>query len=171
MSMWSIPTLIPQLFSLLASAITGEAPTLAPIIGPEPKTTDGGTAEDAIRARNQLALLTGGTIAIIGAPAIYAASLKLRKGRKKRIMTEKDIMFGRSLENASTQATGLLMTGLAAPAIAAVTAYILVQKLEDAKVITKGLGNATQGLLTVAAAGPAIQGIGQIAGSAFKAAK
>jgi hypothetical protein len=79
--------------------------------------------------------------------------------------------LGKSLENASSQATGVILTGLAAPAISTAIAYILVQKLEDAKLITKGLGDATQGLLTVAAAGPMIQGIGQIAGSAFKAGK
>ena len=122
------------------------------------------------RARKQLAALAAGTAVIVGAPTLYIA-LKGRKRGKRARITEKDVMLGKSLENASTQATALAMTGLASPAIAAVAAYLLIQKLEDSAFITKGLGNAAQTLLTVAAAGPAIQGIGQIAGSAFKAAK
>jgi hypothetical protein len=63
------------------------------------------------------------------------------------------------------------VTALAAPAVAAGITYITVQKLEDAEYITKGLGDGIQTLMAVAAAGPAIAGIGQIATSAFKKGK
>jgi len=165
MSMWSLPTFIIQLFSETASAITGEQPSITPT------DTTGQTPADIAKARTQLAYLGLGTLAVIGAPTIYAAALNARKGRKKRKLSENDMMIGRSLENASTQATGLLMTGLASPVIACVLGYVLVQKLEDAKYITTGLGNAAQTLMSVSAAAPMIQGIGQVAGSAFKAAK
>lgn len=149
---------------------TAEAVTPGDTVPNIPQTTDGGTDDDAMRARLQLAAFVGGLIAVVSAPAIYALS-KTQKGRKKKKMTDKELMVGQSLENASAQATGLLMTAVATPALATALAYILVQKMEDGRIITKGLGNATQGLLTVAAAGPAIQGIGQIAGSAFKRGK
>ena len=125
-----------------------------------------GTDDVATRARTkkQLQLLGAATLALIAAPALYSAS-------SKRKLKESDIRTGIALENASAQATGVLMTALAAPAISTGIAYILVQKLEDAGYVSRGLGNATQGLLTVAAAGPAIQGIGAIVGSAFRKAK
>ena len=135
-----------------------------------PKTTDSGTDDDANLARAQLVKFSALVVGLLAAPAVYAA-YKLQKRGKKQKLSESEERLGVSLENASTQATGVLMTSLAAPAISTAVAYIIVQKLEDAKIITKGLGNATQGLLTVAAAGPAIQGIGQIASSAFKKGK
>jgi heme/copper-type cytochrome/quinol oxidase subunit 2 len=134
---------------------------------PEPGTD---SPENEAVARKQLAVVGVAALALVSAPALYIAYKASSKG-KKRKMNEKELMYGQTLENASTQATGVLMTALAAPALSTAAAYILVQKLEDAKFITRGLGNATQGLLTVAAAGPALQGIGAIAGSAFKRGK
>jgi len=122
------------------------------------------STETQARTKTQLGILGAAVLALIAAPALYSAS-------SKRKLKESDIRTGVALENASAQATGVLMTSLAAPAISTAVAYILVQKLEDAGYISRGLGNATQGLLTVAAAGPAIQGIGAIAGSAFRKAK
>lgn len=152
------------IFSFLAGALTGQDLT-------ETTRTPGtSTEQEAAIAKTDLALVGAGILGCIAAPAIYASYKGVGKRRKKKL-TDKEMLIGRSLENASSQATGLLMTALAAPAIATASAYILVQKLEDAKIITKGLGDATQGLLTVAAAGPALQGIGQIAGSAFTKAK
>ena len=122
------------------------------------------SADTQARTKRQLQILGAATLALIAAPALYSAS-------SKRKLKESDIRTGIALENASAQATGVLMTALAAPAISTGIAYILVQKLEDAGYVSRGLGNATQGLLTVAAAGPAIQGIGAIVGSAFRKAK
>jgi hypothetical protein len=131
----------------------------------------GDGVESILRARRQLAIFGIALVGLVGAPTLYAWHLKNRKGKKHRAITDKDEMIGKSLENSSTQATGVLMTALAAPAISTATAYVIVQKLEDARIISKGLGDAAQGLLTVAAAGPMIQGIGQIATSAFKKGK
>lgn len=128
------------------------------------------TTVQTLAARKQLATLTAAMVGVVAAPAIYAAYLGSSKKRKKKL-TDKQIIQGKAIENASAQATGVLMTAIAAPAIAAASAYILVQKLEDGRLITKGLGDAAQALLAVAAAGPAIQGVGQIAGSAFTKAK
>lgn len=138
-------------------------------VNPPPATTDTGTVADAYKAQSQLVKFLAILGAVVAAPAAYA--LSVQKRRRKRDLTKKEVVVGSALENASTQATGVIMTALAAPAISTAVAYILVQKMEDAKWISKGLGDATQGLLTVAAAGPAIQGIGQIAGSAFKKGK
>lgn len=126
--------------------------------------------ENVIKSRNQLAVLLAGGAAVVALPALYVA-YKGRKKGKKRKWTDEQLMMGTSLENASQSATGLLMTMMAAPAISTAVAYIIVQKLEDARIISRGLGNATQGLLTVAAAGPAIQGIGGIVRSAFTKGK
>lgn len=127
------------------------------------------SAEAMAAARAQLQYVGLGALALVSAPVIYAASMK--KIRKKSRLTKRQERIGVSLENASQQATGVMMTALAAPALSAAAAYILIQKLEDAQYISRSLGNATQALLTVAAAGPAIQGIGQIATSAFRGGK
>ena len=132
---------------------------------PTPGTDD---TANVVAARKQLAYLLGGTLVVVGAPAIYAYSLG---SKKKRKLTDKELVLGQTLENASSQATGLLQTLIASPPIATAAAYILVQKAEDAQYIVRGLGNAAQGLLTVQAAGPMIQGIGSIVGSAFKKGK
>lgn len=123
---------------------------------------------DVAVARRQLKnfLITGGLI--VGVPIAYAAVVAATRKKGAKITPQQE-MVGRTLENASSQATGLCLTALASPVIAAAASYILVQKMEDAEYISKGLGNAAQTLLTVSAAGPAIQGIGQIAQSAFQA--
>ena len=123
---------------------------------------------DVAQARRQLNLflLAGGLI--VGVPIVYAAAVAATR-KKGAPITPQQEMLGKTFENASQQATGLAITALATPVIAAATSYILVQKLEDAEYISKGLGNAAQTLLAVSAAGPMIQGIGAIAGSAFKA--
>lgn len=135
-----------------------------------PARTDTDDPNAVQRARNQLKLFLLGLVAVVGAPTGYALWKSSRKG-KKRSFSERDMIVGVNLENTSSQATGVLLTAIASPAISTAASYILVQKLEDANVISKGLGNAAQALLTVSAAGPAIQGVGQIAGSAFKAFK
>ena len=124
------------------------------------------TKETMLRTRKQLilgAIVVGGLVA---APAVYSAALR----RKKRL-TEREIRTGMALEQASAQITQLGMVALASPPIAAGLTYIGIQKLEDAQIISRSLGNAAQGLMTVAAAGPIIQGIGQIATSAFRKGK
>jgi hypothetical protein len=120
------------------------------------------------KARKQLNkfLLAGGLIT--GVPAAYALYTLATTKKGEKLSPRKEMM-GRSLENFSSQATGAAITALASPVIATAAAYILIQKLEDAEYISRGLGNAAQTLLTVAAAGPAISGIGGIVGSAFKA--
>jgi hypothetical protein len=144
----------------LLGATTG--PATGPVQSP-PAPALGGKTKDEDKARLHLLVTAAGLATIVAAPTYLAYSK-----RKKKHMTPRDVMLGQSLENSSAQATGVLMTAVASPAIASAAAYILVQKLEDAGLITKSLGNATQSLLTVAAAGPAIQGIGGIVSSAFK---
>ena len=119
-------------------------------------------------ARRELYLFLVAAGIIVAAPFIYAVAVAATR-KKGAPITPQQEMLGKTLENASSQATGLATTALASPVIAAAASYILVQKLEDAEYISKGLGNAAQTLLTVSAAGPAIQGIGGIVGSAFKA--
>jgi hypothetical protein len=109
----------------------------------------------------ELALLS-----LAAAPAVYALSL-----RKKKKLKAGEERLGVAMENASSALGTLTVTALAAPAVAAGITYITVQKLEDAEYITKGLGDGIQTLMAVAAAGPAIAGIGQIATSAFKKGK
>lgn len=122
---------------------------------------------------NQARLHLLGTAAAVGAitaaPALYA--LSLRKGRRKRKLTEKEIVLGEAMENASKTTSSVLVTALASPAIATAAAYIIIQKMEDARLIRKGLGNAAQTLLAVQAAGPMIGGLFQGIGSAFRRGK
>lgn len=128
------------------------------------------SSEQIMQARYHLLIAGGTALAIVGAPTMYAYS-KTKKGRKKRALSDKELMLGRSLENASLAATGLLATALATPAIGTAIAYVGVQKLEDAQLISRGLGDAAQGLMTVAAAGPAIGGVLGGVTSAFTKAK
>ena len=123
---------------------------------------------DVAMARRELYLFLVAAGMIVAAPVVYAVAVAATR-KKGAPITPQQEMLGKTLENASSQATGLATTALASPVIAAAASYILVQKLEDAEYISKGLGNAAQTLLTVSAAGPAIQGIGGIVGSAFKA--
>ena len=123
---------------------------------------------DVAQARRELNRFLWAAGLIVGVPIVYAAAVAATRKKGAQITPQQE-MLGKTLENASTQATGLAVTALASPVIAAAASYILVQKLEDAEYISKGLGNAAQTLLTVSAAGPALQGIGGIFGSAFKA--
>jgi len=133
-------------------------------------TTPGADSTEAYAtARKQLIIGAAAVGAIVAAPAIYAITRSKRSRRGKR--AQEDETLGVALENASSGATALLAVGIASPAIAAAGAYVLIQKLEDAKIISRSLGNAAQGLMAVAAAGPAIQGIGQVARSAFTKGK
>lgn len=79
--------------------------------------------------------------------------------------------MGIALENAGVQWTNTVMTMAASPAVALPLGYIGVQKLEDSKIITKGLGNAVQTLMTVAVAAPLIQMATSVGTSAFKKGK
>lgn len=170
---WVISPPLAAASEYLAYKLTGTSPGEVSDKWPHykvPEGTDGGTAADAERARYQLAALLGGALVVTAAPAMYAAAIS-GKGKRKRKLTDKEAMLGKSIENASQQATGVLMTALASPAISAVASYLIIQKLEDGRLISKGLGDAAQTLLTVSAAGPAIQGIGGMVTSAFKGMK
>ena len=124
------------------------------------------TVETRRRTRIQLILAAIAVGGIVAAPAVYSYSLR----RRKRL-TESDIRTGQTLEQASAAMTSVGMVALASPPIAAGLTYIGIQKMEDAGVISRSLGNAVQGLMTVAAAGPVIQGVGQLATSAFRKGK
>ena len=100
------------------------------------------------------------------APAVYALGL-----RRKAKLKAGEERLGVALENASTALQMPLVTALAAPAIAAGAAYLTVQKLEEAGYIDSRLGNDVQTLMSVAAAGPMIQGFANMAQSAFRKGK
>jgi len=140
-------------------------PTTGIVVFP-PETADTTpTPEQVMQARIHLLGTAAAVGAITAAPALYA--LSLRKGRRKRKLTEKEILLGETLENASKTTSSVLVTALASPAIATAAGYILIQKLEDARLIRKGLGDAAQTLLAAQAAGPMIGGLFQGIGSAF----
>lgn len=120
-----------------------------------PDTNDTEPTPDQIKqAQRHLIFLLGAAPVVTLIPALYAASL-----RSKRKLKEKDEKIGIALENASNATATLFQTCLASPVIAAVYAYLVIQKAEQAKYISKGLGDTMQTIIGVSAAGPAIQGI------------
>lgn len=118
------------------------------------------TADQVLRARQHAAVMLLAPIAVASAPAVYSLAL----GKKR--LKDHEVRTGIALENAAANSATLVQTALASSVVAAAYTYILVQKLETGKIISKGLGDAVQTLLTVSAAGPAIQGIANL-GSAF----
>jgi len=153
------------LTKLFGDPATGTSGVLRPGEGGD----TGPSPELIAKTQKQLLIGTIAGLGLVAAPAIYAMTRK--KLKKARKLTPREEMIGVTVEHASSAATQLLAVSLASPAIAAAGAYILIQKLEDAAIISRGLGNATQSLMTVAAAGPALSAIGNITSSAFRAGK
>lgn len=149
--------------------VPGSGIELLPYTTPPVNAADTPTREQVLQARIHLLGTAAAVGAITAGPALYA--YKLKKGRRKRKLTEKEMMLGEAMENASKTTSGVLVTALASPAIATAAAYILIQKMEDGQLIRKGLGDAAQTLLTVQAAGPMIGGLFQGIGSAFRRGK
>jgi len=128
--------------------------------GPPPVTDDSEAPVDIARAKRFLlaeAALLGG---IVAAPAAYVAytGYKKRKSAKKRKQEDKVLT---ELSHASTRATTLLSAF--GPAFAIPATYITVQGLENAKYISKGLGDAVQTLLTMSAAAGLVGGVAGMA--------
>ena len=123
------------------------------------------TAESVAAARKFL-IYEGVILGAAAMPALYALSL-----RKKRKLKPGEERLGVALENASNALGTLTATAIAAPVVAAGLTYITVQKMEDAELVTKGLGDAVQTLLAVSAAGPAIAGITNAASAFAKKGK
>ena len=107
-----------------------------------------------------------GEAAILGgiaaAPTLYKALRKTRgKGSRRG---KRDAEVSDSLEGASHRATTILAA--LAPAIGLPLAYITVQQLENANVITKGLGDGVQTMIAAGAVAPAIGGVASLIGKA-----
>ena len=117
---------------------------------------DGSTPEDVASARKFLlaeAALLGGVVAAPAMYALYRAASKPAKGKKRAAADTMSL----ELSHASTRATTLLSAF--GPAFAIPATYITVQGLENAKYITKGLGDAVQALLTASAAAGLVGGV------------
>ena len=154
-------------FEDIWNAISTPPGSTAPILAPDtirtpaellvlPVVDDSDAPEDIARAKRFLAVeaaLLGG---IVAAPAAYVAytSSKKRKSAKKRKGEERVLS---ELSDASTRATSLLSAF--GPAFAIPATYITVQGLENAKYISKGLGDAVQTMLTASAAAGLVGGI------------
>lgn len=110
-----------------------------------------------------------GLIALLAAGPIYRlaatqAHTTPKKGSRKR---SKAYTFNEqtaaSLDAASLNATRVIAS--LAPAVALPVSYIGVQMMEDHGMITKGLGDAVQTLITVSASGQALSGVASLAGA------
>lgn len=194
MVLWLLDPVLLLLGLKTATDVVGPAieGTVGPITGPVDASLPTGDADnpaplDSEATRNvraKRAVLTLGLAAgAIAAPTIYAYSLKTKK--RKKALTEKELMLGRSLENTSQQMTQLSLTALAAPALAIPLAYWLIEigenfppaKYEDGVMVSPPgiwsgrFGDRMQTLLTASVAAPMIQGIAGLASSAFTRGK
>lgn len=118
---------------------------------------------------------------VVAAPTLYAIHLHSKKMRKKPL-SEKDRILGVSLEQTSAHTKDLLLTTIAAPAIALPLAMWLIEigenfpraKYDDlgTKIAPRGIysgtfGDRMQTLVGAAVAAPIIGGLAGMAGSAF----
>jgi len=106
-----------------------------------------------------------GLIALMAAGPLYrlSATTTGKASRKRSKAYTFNEQTAASLDAASVNATRVLAS--LAPAMGLPIAYIGVQMMEDHGMITKGLGDAAQTLLTVSASGQLIQGVGSLAGA------
>ena len=106
-----------------------------------------------------------GLIALMAAGPLYrlSATTTGKASRKRSKASTFNEQTAASLDAASVNATRVLAS--LAPAMGLPIAYIGVQMMEDHGMITKGLGDAAQTLLTVSASGQLIQGVGSLAGA------
>jgi len=106
-----------------------------------------------------------GLIALMAAGPLYrlSATTTGKASRKRAKASTFNEQTAASLDAASVNATRVLAS--LAPAMGLPIAYIGVQMMEDHGMITKGLGDAAQTLLTVSASGQLIQGVGSLAGA------
>ena len=106
-----------------------------------------------------------GLIALMAAGPLYrlSATTTGKASRKRSKASTFNEQTATSLDAASVNATRVLAS--LAPAMGLPIAYIGVQMMEDHGMITKGLGDAAQTLLTVSASGQLIQGVGSLAGA------
>jgi hypothetical protein len=142
----------------LVEEVIGE-PVLTPSMPAESPSTPEEISDSKARATRFL-LAEGAILAgAVALPAAYIAYKGQKKGKKAKRAAKDDKML-LAMNDASNRAVSLLAA--IGPAVLLPVSYITVQKLEDAGVITKGLGDATQTLMTVAAAGQVASGIGSI---------
>lgn len=116
---------------------------------------DSDDPQDVYRAKKFLAAEAMILGSVVAAPAIY----KLATGSKKRKSArtkKREEAIATELSHASTRASTMLAAF--GPAFAIPATYITVQGLENAKYISKGLGDAVQGLLTASAAAGLVGG-------------
>jgi len=106
------------------------------------------TTGDVVAAKKFLmieAAILGG---IVAAPFVYRAALGSRKGKRAKA----DDKLLAELDMSSNRATTLLAA--LGPAVVFPLTYITVQKMEGAQIISKGLGDAVQSLMTAMAVAP-----------------
>jgi len=119
-----------------------------PGLDPSESEKDDSTKEGELAAKKFLyteaAILTG----IVAAPALY----RYATGRSRGKRAKRDAAVAAELDNASNRAVTLLAA--LGPAVAFPLTYITIQKMEGAKIISKGLGDGVQGLMTAMAVAP-----------------
>ena len=99
-----------------------------------------------------------GLLALLAAGPLYRMSAPQKGSRKRSKGYTYDEKVADSLDAASVNATRVLAS--LAPAMGIPISYIGVQMMEDHDMITKGLGDAVQTLITTAAAGQLATGLG-----------
>lgn len=124
------------------------------------------TTEEEVRTARKHLLSMAAILGLgVFAPVVYTTLMSRRRTRSKKKKSAFE-QTGLAMERGGELYNNLILTAIASPAIALPIAYIGVQKLEDGQIITKGLGNAVQTLMTVAVAAPLLQ-FGSQAVSAF----
>jgi len=119
-----------------------------PPIPPGETETDTSTRAGELAAKKFLyteAAILGG---ICAAPALYRYATARSKGKRAK----RDALMALELDNASNRAVTLLAA--LGPAVVFPATYITIQKMERAKIISKGLGDAVQSLMTAMAVAP-----------------
>jgi len=144
---WASEKMLPLVAGPAASLYAGTAKDAWERVTANPDAGDAPTSPENVQSARRFlaaeALLLGG---IVAAPAAYAL-LAPRKGKRAKAYGETTPL----VNDASNRAVALLAAF--GPAIALPAAYITVQKMEGAGLISKGLGDGAQGLMTAMATG------------------
>ena len=125
------------------------------LIPPDESTGNGGGGED-LKKNLFLPLLLGGMALVAAAPTVYRVATSKAKGKQAAVADK----VAKSLDDSSERATSLIRTFL--PIIALPATYIAIDELENRKIISGGLGDATQTLIATMAAGDIVSGLSGI---------
>jgi len=157
--MGTLESLMSELWKIFSAGALGPAGALYEVAtGTDLQDTGTVGAVDASSEMKVKPMFLGPTAVVLGgvalAPFIYKAYSSRLRGKRAKRASE----LGEAIESSANRATAVLAALI--PAVGIPIAYIGVQELEARGVISKGLGDAVQGLMAAGVVAPAVGAVG-----------